>query len=897
MTHCRTQLWTWFFSIDEIYEYADKNLKDRFSQITGVAKVDIIGGRDRQINIKVDQAKLMNHNLSIYNVITALKQENLDVPAGSIDRGMFELGVRLKGQFESIEEIENLYIYLTDNMSMPENMKDRASIQLKDVAEVYDGYEDVTSAARYNGSEAIMLSIYKQSDSNSVAVAQDTYELLEKVRPELPAGLNAETTNDTTEFIIESIKDARNSILIGILLTALVLYLFLGDIRMAFVAVVVIPTSIISAFIFMQALGFTLNVISLMALGVSIGALVANAIVIIENIHKHVEQSGDAKEGAVKGTSEVLVAVLASAGTNIVVFIPIGFMKGVIGEFFYPFGLTVVGATIFSLIASFSLTPMMSYLAFRTGELKKGIFDGLLNLVARTVEVLRAEYLRILDICLKHRIITVAVTLVAVFFSVSLMKYVGGEAFPVSDSSEVRIELELPQGASIEASELVVSRVQEIVAKVPEVKEYSSAIGGENVGVNEIAFKVKLVPVEERKRGDKEIADSFIKDLCLIPDVDFSVAAGYGGGQDGDMTVEIYGPDYAELVKLSEEVRTIMYDTGNYTSIRSSYKAPRAEVRFIPNDFTKRISSGDNATIGGFMRACIEGDDAAVYREAGEEYDINVALADRYINSPSLLGSIMVPLDKDGLLTPLSQLGNFEPSFAESTINRKDKERVINLTCFVGRLTIGENRAILAEKLKDLNIAPGYRVGFGGDVEIQDEAMASTSEAFLIATILTVMLLAAILNSFVHPVTIFLTIPLGAAGVFLALFFSSVTMNMMAMMALVMLVGIVVNSAILIVDQALGECRNGADPLAAVRQACDDKFRPILMTNIAIVFSLIPQAIGGESAMERVSIALPTIGGVLVATLFTMFFIPVVFYYMEKLRTLPARIRSRRSAA
>ena len=358
------------------------------------------------------------------------------------------------------------------------------------------------------------------------------------------------------------------------------------------------------------------------------------------------------------------------------------------------------------------------------------------------------------------------------------------------------------------------------------------------------------------------------------------------------MDVELYGPEYAGLVELSEQVRRIMYDTGNYQSIISSYKTPRKEMRFVSDKFRSSVYGGNNALLGTVLRASIEGDDSSVLRDRGEEYDINVALDEKYTNSMNLLGAILVPLTKDEVLNPINQVGTFIPSRAEANIERKDKQRKITLTSYFSRLSLTENMTILQDKFDTLELKPGYKIGFAGDVELNQEASEATSQAFLIASILTFMLLAAILNSFLHPFTILLSVPLGLAGVFYALFFSGITMNMMAMMSIVMLVGIVVNGAILIIDEAMNAMKEGRDTFSAIMDACSDKFRPILMTNIAIICGLLPQAFGGSGASFRTALALPTIGGIILSTIFTMIFIPIMFYYMEKIRR-PEKILGR----
>ncbi len=867
--------------IHKIYEYADDVLKDKFSQVGGVASVEVVGGKERQINVRADLPKLMNYGVSLVDVAAAIKARNLDVPAGSMDRGTFEIGVRLKGQFQTVQEIADMHL----------SVEKRGIFQLKDVARVDDGFKDITSAARFNGREAVILDIFKQTDSNVVETADGVYTVLDEIKSSLPAGLMAELSWDNTDFIRESISDALSSIFLGVVLTALVLFLFLGDFRMAMVAAVVIPTSIVSSFIVMQAMGFTLNIVTLMALGVSIGALVANAIVIIENIYKHILGHDDPKEGTVRGTWEVLVAVLASAGTNIVVFIPIAFTKGVFGQVFFPFGITVVAATVFSIIASFSLTPMLSYFAMRsTKDPEKGwgVIGPKLRFFARGVEKVREEYLNLLDVCLRWRKLTIVFTLLIFAGSVMVMRYVGGEPFPAADSSEITINAELPEDASIEASTMVMRRIEETVKTIPELKDYSSTVGGKNRGINELRIHARLVDVDERSRGDKEISESLVEPLCTIPDLDFSVTAGRSHGNEGDMDIELYGPDYPELVRVSARIEKIMYDTGNYQSIISSYKTPRREMRFVSDPFKSTVYGGRNAGLGGTLRTAIEGDSSSLFRQGGQEYDINVALDEQYTGSINLLGAILVPLGKDKDLYPINKVGEFVPARAEASIERKDKERKITLTSYLSRLSLTENMAILKEKFDSLDLEPGYRIEFAGDVELNQEASEAVSEAFIIATILTFMLLAAILNSFVHPFTILLTVPLGLAGVFYTLFFSGITMNMLAMMSMVMLVGIVVNGAILIIDGAMSMRRGGTDPITSVKEACSEKFRPIIMSNIAIICGLLPQAFGGSGASFRVALALPTIGGIIVSTLFTMFFIPVIFTYMERLRRIRA---------
>ncbi|HOS96259.1 MAG TPA: efflux RND transporter permease subunit, partial [Deltaproteobacteria bacterium] len=515
-----------------------------------------------------------------------------------------------------------------------------------------------------------------------------------------------------------------------------------------------------------------------------------------------------------------------------------------------------------------------------------GFIGRHLMFFSRWVEAMKREYLHLLDMSMQWKKTTVVLTLMIFSGSLYLMKYVGGEPFPSSDSSEITIEASVPQDSSVILSRDVLGRIEEIIARIPEIRDYSSSLGGKNKGIYDLYVHARLVPTDQRARSDREIADALVAPLCTIPDLEFSIVAGRSHGNEGDMDVDLFGPDYGELVTLSSEVKGVMYDTGNYQSIISSYKTPRREMRFVPHPYTSPRYGGNNAKVGTALRASIEGDTSSVLREQGEEYDISVSLDDAYKDSVNLLGAILVPLGKDEILNPVNQVGAFVPARAEASIERKDKERKITLTSFFSRLSLTENMDILKERFRQLQMKPGYRIEFAGDVELNQEAREATSEAFTIATILTFMLLAAILNSYVHPFTIILTVPLGMAGVFYALFFSGITMNLMAMMASVMLVGIVVNNAILIIDEAMRLMNAGSGLTDAIRDACAEKFRPILMCNIAIICGLLPQAFGGSGASFRTALALPTMGGIIVSTGFSMFFIPVLFYYMERLRGL-----------
>ncbi|MCP4682483.1 MAG: efflux RND transporter permease subunit, partial [Desulfobacterales bacterium] len=460
----------------DLYELADKKLKNYFSQVTGVAKVEILGGSKRQINVWAKLDKMAQYGLTINDLLAAVGQQNIDIPAGNIKQKTREIGIRFKGEARSVADIANLTF----------NTQNHGIIRIADVARVEDGSQDTKSIVRFNGENSVLLEIYKRSDGNTISVADGAYTKIKEIKKNLPQGTRIKIADDSSTFIRDSVSNALGNIMMGVLLCAILLWLFLRDIRITFVAAVVIPTSIISAFLLMDFSGFTINIMTLMALGISIGTLVANAIVVLENIARHMEKGEQKQEAAVLGTKEIAVAVLASAGTNIVVFTPIAFMSGIVGKFFFQFGLTVVFATIFSIIASFSLTPMLSSIFIRGQEKKEEDFHLVIRilhipllLLGKLLDAIQSAYAVSLGPILRHPILTCVATLAIVIASFNLMKYVGGEFFPQSDQNEINIAVRLPKGATAEAADTVLLKIEDMVQKeIPhDMLNYTASAG------------------------------------------------------------------------------------------------------------------------------------------------------------------------------------------------------------------------------------------------------------------------------------------------------------------------------------------------------------------------------------------------------------------------------------
>jgi HAE1 family hydrophobic/amphiphilic exporter-1 len=868
----------------DLFELSDKKLKDQFAQVSGVAKVEIVGGEKRQINVWAKLDKMDQYGLTVNDLVRAIKVESLDIPAGDIDRKTTEVGLRFKGEARTVEQIADLTFYA----------RAHGIIKISDVARVEDGSEDVESLLRFNGRDAVLMSIYKRSDGNEISIANGIYKVLEEIRETLPKGTEITIAQDTSDSIRNSVNNALTSIVAGVILCSLLLYIFLRDIRITFVAAVVIPTSIISAFFLMKVVGFTLNVVTLLALGISIGTLVANAIVVLENITRKTEEGKSPQDAAVTGTKEIAVAVMASAGTNIVVFIPISFMSGMVGVFFNSFGITVVFATIFSLIASFSLTPMLSAVFFRGREKKKpNLFVRMIHapllLFDKFLNILQNQYGQVLRSILKHPFLTAIFAIIIFFASGYLLKYIGKEYFPSTDSAEINIRAQLTKGATAKEAARVISDIEAVVRDIPEIRSYTSNAGGENKGLDNVNVFIWLVNVEERERYYKEIMYDIQPALARIPGAEIYVRGAKLGSSKADVEIDVYGRDYEILEKIAERMRRIAMDTGNFRVMFNEHRKPKDEIRFYPDPYRRADYKIPNALIGSVLRNSVEGKADSVLRIEGEEYDIRVRLDEEYRNSIEDIKNYKVTTPKGPI--PLSLLGTFEPAKGLTDIERRDKLRKISLIGFIAEKSLMENAVILEEKFKKIDFPTGYGYKFGGNIEKQRESSLSVLFVFLLAIILTYMLLAAILNSFSHPVTILATVPLALVGVFGTLFLSGIYLNMMSMMAIVMLVGIVVNNAILIVDYALDKVRNSEKTLEeSVLEAGMVKFRAILMTNLAMLAGIAPQVTGGSGSEFMIPMAGTTMGGIAVSTLFTLFVIPALFVIVEKINQLSGRL-------
>ncbi|MCP4573579.1 MAG: efflux RND transporter permease subunit [bacterium] len=863
--------------LNEIYEIVDKQIAERLSRVDGVAEVEIIGQQDREIQVAVEPARLRAYDLTLLDVLQVLSAGNLNVPVGNITRGAGETTVRMKGEVRTPEELGSFRLNLPAGGSVP----------LSEVAEIVDTTEEIREAASFNGKPAIGVAVKKRSDGNTVAVVEGVQAALADLEGILGDDIQISEVQESATFVRDSVADVLSNMGIGILLTGVLLFIFLHDWRTTLIAAVAMPVAVIAAFMLMEQGGFTVNVMSLMALGISIGTLVTNSIVVLENISRHMTEGADPDEAAATGTAEVTVAVLASTLTNIVVFTPIAFMSGIVGKFFLQFGMTVVFATIFSLVVSFTMVPMLAAKLMRPG---KGIGHGD-NIVARGArawdrfyENLEAGYRDVLAFCLRRRWIPLSITVVLFVGGLSLLGYVGGEFVPVADQGMVQVSLEFPAGTSLERTMGQAEKVAAHLRDDPVVQGVQVKVGGETRGVEDADLLIRLLDKWDREESIDDYMNRIRPHLALIPDALVSLyILGEASGVEADLLLEVTGYEAEAVETVGGQVYDIVHGVPGMVEVQTSDRAGKPEINILPRRRHLSEQGLVASQMGGILRAAYEGEEAGVYRESGEEYDVVVKFAEEDRRDPAYLPDLPVatPL---GSTVPLSEVGEIVTGIGDPTIKHSEKIRLVEITGNIGDGTLSEKRREIDEQIAAIELPAGVFINYGGNAEHQDESFQAIIEALILAIILIYIVMAGILESFIHPFTVMATLPLSLIGMAVALFFSGETINIMSLMALVMMIGIVVNNAILLLDYTAQMRAKGMGITQALLEACPNRLRPIIMANLAIAIAMVPQIMGGGGGSEyRSPMAVVQIGGVLVATVFTLFVVPVVYTLFDRL--------------
>ena len=868
-------------SATELWDLADKRIKNRFSQIEGVARTDITGGKEREIQVRLNDRTVFQNKIDLNQLSQILAAQNMDMPGGHFEENTQEYTVRLTGELESVNQLSELEVPTASGNK-----------RLKDIAEVVDAGAEVRqrttffdNATKSRNPDAVLLSIVKNSEGNTVEIAQAIDDALPTIEESLPAGCKLEMVTDKSKFIKSTVNDTLSNILLGIVFTGLVLLFFLHDLRSTIIVALAMPLSIVSTFLLMDISGFTKNIMTLMGLSTAVGVLVSNSVVVLENIFRHKSMGKPSREAASVGTSQVVVAVIASTATNIAVFLPVANMTGIMGQFFKEFALTVTFATLFSLLISFTLTPMMAALILPDKETSKK--RKLSDMIERWMGALERAYKNSLVwlLSLKRRSVYMLIAAILLLFgTLSFGGKVGFEFIPMFDEGDIRIEVELPLGYSLDQTADVLETIEQRLAKEPTVKHVLTQIGkisDINEGTYLALMKVKLIDASKRKLTTDETANKFIQQFSDIPNVMLRIRATSSMDMSGQapMTFYLKGQDQDELEKYKEQYIAAINDVPGLVNLNTSSRSGKPEISIIPD--RKKLSDAGLTvySIAMQLRGALTGLVATQYRESGEEYDVRVMVEDASVDSPESIANFSIV--SQGHRYALSQLADIEFSQGVSRIFRLDRFKAIEFTgAPAPGYALGDLTSEISVRLDQIELPEGYRYDWGGFAKMMNEAIIDMGTTLLIAIALTYMLLAAILESLKQPLYVLGTFPLALIGVIGGMVMTGATMNIVSMMAVVMLLGVVVNNAILILDYMNELVRDkGMDVQSALLEACPAKLRPILMSSIAIILGMLPMAMGmGESGVEmRQPMGIVSIGGLVVSTILTLFVIPALY--------------------
>ena len=868
----------------DLYELADGEVKDRLSQIPGVARVSLIGGAKRQIDVRLTDKVVFENKISLSQLSGILAAGNLDMPAGNFSQGTQEYSVRLKGEFQDVERIKNTDIPTAFGVK-----------KLSQIARVEDATEEVRSKAIYfnvpenlKDDNIVRLSITNASDGNVVTIAEEITKQIPALNKELPEGVKLEIMRDDSVFTKDTINSTLQNILLGILFTGLILFIFLHDFRSTLIVAISMPYCIISTFVFMQIFGYSFNIMTMMGLSTSIGILVSNSVVVLENIFRHKDMGNTRKQASQIGTNEIGTAVLASTLTNIVVFLPIATMTSMVGRFFKEFAVTVTMATVFSLLTAFTITPMLASKIIpkekrvsNWGKKFDNVFDKFGNIYAKFLSyTLRSK---------KTSVSILLFTLLALLISCGLAFFVGIEMIPPVDQRNLSISVEMPQGTNLEETAKTMDLIQNRVAKHKEVVHILTNLGSGgfiDTGTNLASSDIKLVDRKERKYSANQLVDILTKELADIPNAKIKVAGstmGMGGGGNSAVQFMLEGQDNARLEQIKNEVVKSIENIPGLINLDTSSRYGRYELTLYPKRDKLAAAGATVYDLALALRANVEGLVSTQYRESGNQYDIKISLEDEVVDSPDKIKNLSVVVMGKSYL--VSQLADVEFATGVNRLTHYDRYKTIMVTGDIASgYHLSDITSQIEERMNKINFPTGYRFEWGGQAKMMNETIVDMVRTFILAVILTYMLLAAILESFAQPILILATVPLALIGVILSLLITGYTFNIVSMMAIIMLVGIVVNNAILLMDYVNIKRREGYSVHDALMEAGKMKLKPIVMSTLAIIVGMLPMAIGiGSTGAEMTRpMGIVSIGGLIVSTFLTLIIIPAFYFLTTK---------------
>ena len=876
-------------SVRDLTTLADQIIIKRLQTVRDVGRATIAGGLKRQINIELDPGRMHALRVGVNDIMRAIKDENQNFPAGNVQRGNDDRVIEVTGRVVEPGDFADLIVA----------RRGQAPVYLRQVANVVDGQQELENVAMLNGERALAIDVVKTQGSNTIEVARGVRRAVAELQASLPSDVKLEIVRDSSRGIQNSVDNVQQTMIEGGLLTIAIVFLFLHSWRSTVITGLALPISVFGAFMVMAAFGFTLNVLTLMALSLAIGILIDDAIVVRENIMRHIGFGKSHRQAAIDGTNEIGLAVLATTFCIVAVFLPVAFMGGIIGRFFFQFGVMVSAAVLISLFVSFTLDPMLSSVWYDPQAHANGRFARIVN---GAQDKANGVYRVVLAWALRWPKLTLLIALATFVGSFALPKYIGFEFVPQADLGEQVVSIETPVGSSLEYTEAKLRQVDAAIREFPEVDyTYGTVNTGYANGKNQASLYLKLKPLKQRTRSPEQLAQPIRERLASIPGilVSVNIPGGPGGGVQKQLQLSLQGPDTNVLDAISQDVMKRAAGIRGLVDLDRNLKAakPILSVR-LRRDAASDLGLG-SAAVAQSLRPLFAGDETSLWRAPdGENYMVMVRLPTDDRTGIADLHRVWFTAgtEPNGLprMVHIAQIADVVTDVGASQINRRDLNREVQITANVYGRSAGEVSSDLQKILTEIKLPAGYRFVFGGSTKDMAESAAYAGQALLMAVILIYLILASQFGSFLQPIAIMMSLPMSLIGVFLGLLVAGTTLNIFSAIGFIMLMGLVTKNAILLVD-FFNQARERGTPVnEALLEAGTIRLRPILMTTLAMVFGMLPLALGlGEGATQRAPMAHAVIGGLISSTLLTLVVVPVVLVYIDRISLWATRRFSR----
>jgi len=843
--------------------------------VNGVGSVKVYGKEEREIKIKLDLDKLAAYGLSPVELVSGVQNGNMEKPGGKVTDGQREISLRTDNNVKSLEDFYNITV----------GTRSGREIKVRDVATVSDGVKDQDSISYYDGNEAIGVDIIKQSGSNTVLVADNVKKQLDLIKGVLPPGITIDVVADNSVSIRESVDEVVKTILEGCILAVIIVFIFLGEWESTLISGISLPTSIITTFIAMKVMNFSLNTMSLMALSLAVGLLIDDAIVVIENIVRHLHMGKPPLQAAREGTSEIGLAVMATTFAVVAVFVPIGMVSGIIGKYFIEFGLTVAFSMLVSLFVSLTLVPMMSSRLLKAERKTKKTFVGhFLDWFNDKFDLLGTNYSKVLKVVLSHRFITLIFTVVLFAASIRLVPLLGFSFIPATDTGSITISAGTDSGLTLQAGGEKAKEIEKRLKKYPEITHVYTTVGSDNISIN-----VKLTEKQEREKSSKQIASAMRDDLKGIPGIELAVQTGSLGPAGGkDVSFVILGTDPETLQAFALKAKQMLSQDPQVKDVAINLKTGKTETK-LEVDRDKVTDLGVNISLAAeTIRALFDGIDAGKFEYAGERYNVRVSLKDDQRKSLDNLDGLYINSSNDPStpkLIPLANITKKVLSTSFASISRYDRLRQVELSANIEGIAVGDFLTKYTEKLQKLDIPKGVFVKQGGMNEIMQEGFMNLVIALLMGILFMFLVMTMQFESFLDPIAIMFSLPMALIGAVLGLFIAGSELSIMSLIGIILLMGLVAKNGILLIDFTKQRRNDGLGVKEALIEAGAVRLRPILMTSLAMIFGMIPVATATGAGTEmRAPMGHAVIGGLITSTLLTLFVVPVIYSLLDDMK-------------